>query len=91
MRRVSMSSYLLAVAESRFFLCDFFAFCEEVTEEESIFDPGSSNHARWAYRLIGPFIIPDYAGGGYASALSVRLFADVLGRHDSVRLAKALH
>jgi hypothetical protein len=47
-----------------------------------ILDPGASDHSRWAYRLIGPFVLPGYAAGGYSSALSIRFFSDVLGRFD---------
>ena len=36
----------------------------------------------WAYRLIGPFALPDYAQGGYAAALAIRFFTEVLGRSD---------
>lgn len=45
-------------------------------------DPGASDRARWAYRLIGPFAQPDYAHGGYASALAIRFFAKVLDAFD---------
>ena len=38
----------------------------------------SGEHSRWAYRLIGPFALPDYAKGGYAAALAIHLFASVL-------------
>jgi len=41
-------------------------------------DPGAKGSARWAYRVVGPFAQPDYAQGGYAAALSIRFFADVL-------------
>ena len=47
--------------------------------------PTYSEHARWAYRLIGPFALPDYARGGYAAALSIRFFALSLdGMDDAV-------
>ena len=36
-------------------------------------------HSRWAYRLIGPFAFPDYAEGGYSSALAIRFFANIIG------------
>lgn len=49
-----------------------------------IFDPSSSNHSKWAYRLIGPFALPNYANGGYAASLSIRFFAEVVGSgHDN--------
>jgi hypothetical protein len=44
--------------------------------------PSSSSHARWAYRVVGPFALPDYARGGYASALAIRFFSDVLSNMD---------
>ncbi|MDH5180067.1 MAG: hypothetical protein OEZ39_11360 [Gammaproteobacteria bacterium] len=47
-----------------------------------ITNPGDSNYSRWAYRVIGPFALPDYARGGYAAALSIRFFSDVIGRMD---------
>lgn len=47
-----------------------------------IASPADSKHARWAYRVIGPFALPDYAGGGYAASLAIRFFADVIGRMD---------
>jgi hypothetical protein len=44
-----------------------------------ICDPGTSEHTRWAYRVVGPFALPDYAKGGYASALALRCLAEVIG------------
>lgn len=46
-----------------------------------IVDPGKSENARWAYRVVGPFALPDYAKGGYASALAVRCLAAIVGGH----------
>lgn len=43
-------------------------------------DPGHKKNSRWAYRLIGPFALPNYANGGYAAALSIRFFASVISR-----------
>ena len=42
--------------------------------------PSDSKLSKWAYRVIGPFALPDYARGGYAAALSIRFFADVIGQ-----------
>ena len=47
-----------------------------------VLDPSLSDHSRWAYRLVGPFVLPDYASGGYGAALSIRFFSEVIGRHD---------
>lgn len=41
-------------------------------------NPTDRDRANWAYRLIGPFAQPNYAQGGYAAALSMRFFAEVL-------------
>lgn len=41
--------------------------------------PISGKHSRWAYRVVGPFALPDYARGGYAVALAIRFFANVIG------------
>lgn len=49
-----------------------------------ILDPSSSSHSKWAYRLIGPFALPNYASGGYATSLSIRFFAEIVGSgHDN--------
>ena len=45
-------------------------------------EPGNSKKARWAYRVVGPFALPDYARGGYAAALSLRCLAAVVGQLD---------
>lgn len=36
-------------------------------------------HSRWAYRVVGPFALPNYADGGYAAALAIRFFTDIIG------------
>ena len=36
-------------------------------------------HSRWAYRVVGPFALPNYADGGYAAALAIRFFAGGIG------------
>lgn len=44
-----------------------------------ITDPGKSENARWAYRVVGPFALPDFARGAYAAALALRSFSQVIG------------
>lgn len=46
-------------------------------------DPSSSQLSRWAYRLTGPFALPDYARGGYAASLTLRFLAKTFGHNDS--------
>jgi hypothetical protein len=43
-----------------------------------ITNPGLSDLCRWAYRVIGPFALPGYANGGYAAALAIRFFSNVI-------------
>ena len=38
---------------------------------------------RWAYRVVGPFSNPDYAGGAYSTVFSIRFFKRLLGFDDS--------
>ena len=45
-----------------------------------VIKPIDNQHSRWAYRVVGPFALPDYAQGGYASALAIRFFTDVTDR-----------
>jgi len=47
-----------------------------------ITNPINGEYCKWAYRVIGPFALPDYARGGYASALAIRFFSDVIGKMD---------
>jgi hypothetical protein len=35
----------------------------------------------WHYRVIGPFTVPNFAGGAYATILALRVFSSTLG-HD---------
>lgn len=47
--------------------------------------PSNSDYSKWAYRVIGPFAIPDYARGGYTAALAIHFFERNLD--DARRLA----
>lgn len=40
------------------------------------------NSGNWKYRVIGPFAVPDYAQGAYASLLTIRFFTKII-RHDN--------
>ena len=52
-----------------------------------IVNPGHGSEARWAYRLVGPFALPDYAQGGYSASLSIRFFAQVLKDYSDIAVA----
>lgn len=41
--------------------------------------PQAQGRHDWYFRAIGPFAVPDYAGGSYATALTLRLLSDVGG------------
>lgn len=51
-----------------------------------IIDPSASSNSKWAYRLIGPFALPNYANGGYAASLSIRFFSEIVGRTDQAEV-----
>ena len=40
------------------------------------------HNKNWRYRVIGPFAVPDYAQGAYASLLTIRFFTKMIG-HDA--------
>ena len=45
----------------------------------------------WKFRVVGPFSVPDYADGGYATALTLRVFSETLASgHASVTHASGL-
>jgi len=48
-----------------------------------VINPSGRESSRWAYRLIGPFALPDYASGGYAASLAIRFFSEIIGYHNS--------
>jgi len=60
---------------------DYSLTCERCLKEFSfpVTEPTNSTYSTWAYRVIGPFALPDYARGGYSTALTIRFFANVIG------------
>lgn len=46
-------------------------------------NPTASESARWAYGVVGPFALPDFARGGYSAALAIRFFSEVIGSSTS--------
>ena len=36
-------------------------------------------HTPWQYRVVGPFSVPNFAGGAYATVLALRVFVENLG------------
>ena len=60
-------------------ICDF---CLKVYSFPTI-NPTHTDHSKWAYRVVGPFALPKYAEGGYAVALSIHFFTDVIGKDNT--------
>jgi hypothetical protein len=56
--------------------------CERCLKEFS-FPQGSLNfrNTPWQYRVVGPFSVPNFAAGAYATVLALRLFFQNLGSH----------
>jgi hypothetical protein len=46
-----------------------------------IHNPADNKSSKWAYRVLGPFSLPDYAQGGYSAALSISFFRDILASY----------
>jgi hypothetical protein len=58
------------------------------------FPQGSLNFGRtpWQYRVVGPYSVPDYAEGAYATVLALNVFARSLGGdHANVTYATGLN
>jgi hypothetical protein len=46
-------------------------------------------HTPWQYRVVGPFSVPNYAGGAYATVLALHVFARNLGSYaNGIKLGK---
>lgn len=65
--------------------CGLHDLDEQLTCERCLkkydFPQGSLDFCRtpWEYRVVGPFTVPNYAGGAYATVLALRLFSENLG------------
>lgn len=58
------------------------------------FPQGTRNFDRtpWQYRVVGPFSVPDFAGGAYSTVLAFRAFADMVALGDAeLTYASGLH
>ena len=58
---------------------DYSLICSRCLKQ-FFFPSKDSKQTRYSYRVIGPFSLPDFAKGGYSSALAIRFFADVIGK-----------
>lgn len=67
---------------------DYSLVCDLCLEDFKfpVANPGYTKLSRWAYRVVGPFALPDYSRGGYSAALAIRFFGDVIGRADSANI-----
>jgi hypothetical protein len=58
---------------------DYEISCERCLDKFSFPQAGIKfNEGDWRYRVLGPFSVPNYADGAYATALTLRLFNDTL-------------
>jgi hypothetical protein len=49
-------------------------------------------HTPWQYRVVGPFSVPNYAGGAYATVLALRVFArNLKSGHTNLTYATGLN
>lgn len=48
------------------------------------------NNQNWKYRVIGPFAVPDYAQGAYASLLTIRFFSKFCTRDAAISYSTAI-
>ncbi len=58
--------------------------CERCLKPFS-FPQGTLNFKKtpWQYRVVGPFSVPDFAGGAYATVLALRALADMVAVGDA--------
>lgn len=62
--------------------------CENCLKQFSFPSSNPTNRKiNWAYRVIGPFSKPDYANGGYSSALALRLLKHNLGGFSNSKIS----
>jgi hypothetical protein len=56
------------------------------------FPQGSLNfgYAPWQYRVVGPFSVPNFARGAYATVLALRFFSENLGNHPQLTYCTGL-
>ncbi len=76
--------------------CSLHNLDEQVTCERCLrefnFPQGSLNfrNTPWQYRVVGPFSVPGFAGGAYATVLALRLFSQNLGSHAQLTYSTSL-
>jgi hypothetical protein len=63
---------------------DYEVMCERCLNEFSFPQTDLKyNEGDWRYRVLGPFSVPDYADGAYATVLTLRLFNNMLAGGDT--------
>jgi len=48
------------------------------------------SHTPWQYRVVGPFSVPNFAGGAYATVLALRVFSQTLGSDTQLTYSTSL-
>jgi hypothetical protein len=76
--------------------CGLNAIDEQIVCERCLkrfdFPQGGLNfsHTPWQYRVVGPFSVPNFASGGYATVLALRVFAENLGSDSQLTYSTGL-
>jgi ribosomal protein S27E len=76
--------------------CSLHSLDEQVTCERCLkefnFPQGGLNfrNTPWQYRVVGPFSVPGFAAGAYATVLALRLFSQNLGSHAQITCSTSL-
>lgn len=65
--------------------------CERCLEKFD-FPQGSLNfeHSPWQFRVVGPFAVPNHAGGAYGTVLALRTFSENLGGDAQITYSTGL-
>lgn len=61
---------------------DYSVTCELCLREFEFPKLERKQNSKWAYRVMGPFALRDFAMGGYAAALAIRFFSEVVTHTD---------
>jgi hypothetical protein len=59
--------------------------CERCLKDYD-FPQGSLKYSQtpWRFRVAGPYSVPDFAGGAYATVLAIRVFSKLLGMNGAI-------
>jgi hypothetical protein len=71
---------------------DYRVVCERCLKPYDFPQAGLRDHNRnWAYRVVGPFSVPDYGRGSYSSLLALRVLSRYRSAMDRMTFATAMN